>query len=489
MIRPVAPPQTRSTEDRAPAFAPQVPLLVAFGLTSLLNYGFSLLASRILAPGDFGLVAFAQATLLLAGLVLQSGVPWSLARALVTADEAERGRLVRGALVANLGLALAIDVVLVLLFFGGVMEEGLEGAGTLVLCVVSLPLFAVAAVGRSAMQGMGRFGSVGAIQAIEVAVKAVAGLGLALVGLGAPGAVAGFPVGGLAAAGLAMVLLSIFGRVRPTGGVRMPSTRSVGPMFGALIGLALVLNLDLIAVKLLDVDRAAAGQYQAAIILANAPFFLVSSAIVPILFTRLASHVSVAETRSRVAGALRVAIALVLPFEFVLVAIPDQVLAVLFPPAYAGAAPILRLMAVGNAALIVAAIFAAAFQAVDRAGEVARIVLAVAVIEAAVLVAVVPRFGPQGAVLSFDAATLVCTVLLALRYRTEARVELGPTARWLLRFALAGAAGTIVAIGVALVPGSGPLYGAFGGILAYYLAAVRLGLMAVSPRAVLEGQT
>ena len=476
------------TRERSTAIAPQVPLLVAFGLTSLLNYGFSLGASRILTPGDFGLVAFAQATLLLGGLVLQSGVPWSLARALITAGPDERGRLVRGALLANVGLALAIDAGLLALFLTGVLEEGLEGIGTLALCLVSLPLFAVAAVGRAAMQGMGRFGSVAAVQGLEVAVKAAAGLLLAWVGLRAAGAVAGFPIGGLAAAALAAVLVMTIGGVRPTGGVSLPAMRSVGPMFGALLGLALVLNLDLVAVKLLDVDRAATGQYQAAIILANAPYFLVSSAVVPILFTRLAEHGSVAETRSRVAGALRVAIALVLPFEIVLMAIPDQVLAVLFPPAYAGAAPILRLMAVGNAALIVAAIFAAAFQAVGGAREVARIVPAVAAVEAVVLWLVVPRFGPQGAVLSFDAATLACTLLLALRYRSQALVDLGPTARWLARFALAAGLGTALAVAVAVLPAGSPVGGAVAGILAYYLLAVRLGLTSVSPRAVLERQ-
>ncbi len=421
------------------------------------------------------MVAFAQSALLLCGFVLQSGVPWSLSRALVPADEAHGRSLMRGALVANLGIGGLIGAAILCLYEAGPLRTGFGQTGVLLAVLASLPVFAISAVARATFQGRRRFGFVALLQTIEVVAKALIGIVLALAGFRAAGAVSGFPIGALLASLIGLALLVGVARMRPWGSVTYPAIGTVGPMFGALLGLSLVLNLDLLAVKLFVVEPAAAGQYQAAIILANAPYFLVMSALVPVLFTQLAAHATLAETRARVAEALRIGVAIVLPAEFLFMVVPNEVLAVLFPAAYAPAAPILRLMAIGNAALIVVVVLAAAFQAIDRSWEVGRVLLGVAAAEIVVLPIVVPRFGEYGAVSTFDTAALVSCLLLAHRYRQEAQLDLGPAARWAGRYATAVGVAFLLALAGRTVGGVG-VGVVLGGVL-YSLLVVRLHLV------------
>lgn len=428
----------------------------------------------MLNPGDFGLLAFAQSILLLSGFVLQSGVPWTLTRELVLAAPAARGALVRGAMLANAALAGLIGGAIFLLYVAGPLGRGLESTPILVAVMVALPLIAIGSVARAAAQGIGAFGRVGLIQGVEVTFKAVAGIALAVVGFGAIGAVAGFGVGALVAA---LVGLAVIARRFPLVGrsISWPRRATAGPMFGALLGLALILNIDLQAMKLLVVDRAAAGQYQAAIILANAPYFLVSSAIVPVLFTRLAQGGSLEATRGRVAEALRIGVALVLPFELLLIAVPDVVLGLLFPQAYAGAAPTVRLMAIGNAALILVVVLAAAFQAVDRAWEVGRVLLGIVAAEMVALILLVPRFGALGAVGSFDIAAISAALLLGVRYASRVRFDRTRTARW-----AAGLVGCLAIAGAAAVLLrllTHPILAVAGAGVVYYGLVIRAGLV------------
>lgn len=401
-------------------------------------------------------------------------MPWTLTRDLVGADADRRAAIIRGGIVANLGIAALIGLVLLGLYIAGPMRTGLESLPVLAAVIAALPLISLASVWRAASQGHHAFGRVGIIQGVEVTGKTAVGLALAVAGFGAAGAVAGFAAGGLLAAivGALLVgrLVSLRGR-----GVVWPRLATIGPMFGALLALALLLNLDLIAMKLLSTDREATGHYQAAIILANAPFFLVSSAVVPVLFTRLADAVDLRATRVRVAEALRFAFVLVLPIELVLIAIPDVIVGWLFPPAYAVAAPIIRLMAIGNSLLMIVAVLGAAHQAVGRAGDVGRVLMSVAGVEAIALLWLVPRFGALGAVLAFDMAALVSSLLLGARYVARTGIAARAAGPWLGRWAIALGIGGAVALLALATAGAGVALLAAG--VVYYALVLVLRLV------------
>ncbi len=65
------------------ALSPRLVMLGSFASLSLIYYGFGLVAGWLLVPGEFGLLAFTQTILLIGGLVLNSGFPWTLTAALV----------------------------------------------------------------------------------------------------------------------------------------------------------------------------------------------------------------------------------------------------------------------------------------------------------------------------------------------------------------------------------------------------------------------
>ncbi len=420
--------------------------------TSILNYVFSLIASRLLGPGDFGLLASAQSILLLAALVIQSGVPWTLARSVASAGAA-RNPIIRGSLVANLGIAGAVAAVVLLLYVGGPLQAALETPAVLAVVLVALPLFAVISIARASAQGLHRFGFIAVLQVTEVTTKTASGLALMIAGLGAAGAVAGFAAGGVAASLLGLAMLAVLG-VRARGSRRLPAAGDVRPMFGTLLGLALVLSVDLLAVKTLLDDRAIAGHYQAAILLANAPYFLATSSLIPPLFTAAAAMHELPPTRQILGRALASALVLVVPFELLLIVAPEVVLGILFPPEYAATAPILRVMAVGNTLLMLAAMIAAVFQAVSRAGIPARVFLVLAAIEVPILVVAVPAGGAMAAVSIFAVVSGLAAVSLAGFYLREVRVDIGRVLRWVARLAAAVGVGLVVAVTVRAAAGA-----------------------------------
>jgi len=454
--------------------SPRLVLLLTFGGTSVVNYAFSLAMGRLLLPGDFGLLAFAQVLMLIASLVLSSGITWSLTATTVGVAGPQRAALVRGALVSNLGLAVLIDLAIVALFALGPLRPGLETANVTAIVALTLVCVSVINTAVAAMQGAERFGTVAAIQGLEILCKAVAGTTFVLLGFGVAGAIAGFLAGSIVG-----VLLGLYQIVRaletpPWGTISLPSSRVMGPMFGALLGLALLQNLDLAAVKLFSSGaRSLTGYYQAATILATAPYYLVSSALIPVLLTQLARLDTVAATRRRVSALLRLVAILVVPIEAILALAPAAVLHLLFPVEYAPAAPTLRVLALGNGALMLLVILGTSFQAVGRARVPARALLGITAVEIVLLWAVVPVWHNDGAAGIFAVAATAALVVLGVVYlRALSRQWRQRTALWLARYAAAVTAGIVGGAILYRVYGHSILAIAVGGLC--YLAAVLL---------------
>ena len=391
-------------------------LTLSFGAGSVLNYVFSLALGWLLIPGDFGVVAFAQTLILVGGILLSSGVPWALARTMATVPETDHPALVRGALLVN-GAVGGLSGALVLgLFALGPLEPGLETWPVALLVAGSLVLISVAAASRGALQGVERFGSVAAVQTVEVAAKALFGLVLVAAGLGVAGAVAGFAAGSALASLVGAERLARMG-IRMRGAVRWPELGQAGPMLLSLVGFSLLLNLDLVALKLISDDRDLAGHYQAALVLANAPYFLISATYAPVLFQRLAQLTDARERRAATLEALRGTLLIAVPIELVLAAAPGTALSTLFPDEYAAGASALRILALANVLLVAALIVNTAMRATGQAGSAARRILVVVALEPFLLAALVPPLGIDGAAIAFGVATAAVLALIAAPLR------------------------------------------------------------------------
>lgn len=462
--------------------SPRLIMFLSFAGMSIVNYAFGLAAGWLLMPGDFGLLAFAQTILTISGLVLNAGFTWSLTAALVEVDHSRRTALIRGTAIANLLLSVAMSLVILLLFAWGPLRSGLETWWIAGLVSLSLPCISLIATTRGALQGGAHFSTLALLLVVEVIGKASSGVLLILLGVGTIGAIAGFLIGAAVAAILSVTLLVRMFGIDLLGPVQRPSLRISGELFGALLGMALLLNLDILALKLFSgSDRAVTGYYQAAIVLANTPYYL-TSAMIPILFTRVARVKAIEKTGLVVEEAFRFAMLFLFPAEALLVLIPNTILGLLFPEAYTAGAATLRILAIGNCGIILVVILSATFQATGNARVPASILLAIVTSEALALYALVPVWHAIGAALLFLAATITALLCLGTSYlRCLGYQRVYDISIWLLKYVIALTVGCIAIIMLLNFTLSLVLALGLGGV-SYLLVAFTMGLLPLPKR-------
>jgi O-antigen/teichoic acid export membrane protein len=399
--------------------SPRVMMLITFVGMSAINYAFGFAAAWLLAPGDFGLLAFSQTILTMTALVLNSGFTWSLAAALVGAGGEHRARLVRGTGLGNFLLALLMGLAILAFYAIGPLKPGLETWHIALLVAGSLPLLALVATARATLQGSECFGAFASLWLIETVTKATAGIGLVIAGYGVVGAVAGFFIGSLLASLFGLFILFKKFRITPFGARQGLSFQKTSAMFSALLGMALLLNMDTLALKLFSFgDRAIVGYYQAGIILANIPYYMMT-AMFPVIFTQIVRKKTIRDSAVVVGDTFRLALIVMVPVEALLALFPQTFLHLLFPAAYLAGAPALRLLALGNTAIILVAVLSTVFQGVGSASTAGRTLIGVAVIEAVLLGMAVPKWHSAGASALFLVATSTTLLILGIRYLAQ----------------------------------------------------------------------
>ncbi|GEL18867.1 lipopolysaccharide biosynthesis protein [Pseudonocardia asaccharolytica] len=473
-----------------------VVLLAGIIVTAALNYGLGLGLAWLLPQDQFGVVAVLLTVLLLATSVLAAGFPWELARTLARADghTSATAPAFRAAVLGNVGLGavLAVAFLAVQLGTGRLLPDA--GVGPTVLAAAAIVLLALGSVLAGALQGIRRFAALGLTRVLEVVVKT--GLALALVaalGLGVTGVATALLLGAAAAAAWAWWALGDrLPGLGPVAGAR--TFAAAVPMAVGTTGFGLLGTLDVLLLGVLGhghgVTTAVVAIYQAAVILARAPFFL-GSALSDAVFPFIAGGRTAADAHRWLMVALRwVPLALV-PLQLVLFVAPGSVLGLVFPADYAAAAPLCRIITAGTAGLIVADMLLKALFARGLASAVAgRIPVAVAV-QGAALVVLIPRFGATGAALAAAAGTWTAAALLAvvyLRHHRPGTLRPGTAARWSV------ALGVLVAF--LLAAGSAPrpvdLLVVLAGLGGYAAVAVRLRVVpeadVVRARALLGGR-
>jgi O-antigen/teichoic acid export membrane protein len=206
------------------------------------------------------------------------------------------------------------------------------------------------------------------------------------------------------------------------------------------------------------------------------PYFLATSALVPILFTHLSRFESFVDTRESVGETIATAMIFIVPLEFVFLAAPVLSLTTVFPSSYAPGSTALRFLAIGNGLLIIGAILSTAFQAVGHARIPARAFLVVTVIEAFVLAYTVPHFGITGAAATFASASVAQLMVLMIMYvQATGRETLRDGLRWTLRYGLV--VGCAAGIGLSLATRLPLLAAAVIAMMIYGAAVTMLNLV------------
>ncbi|MCF6743787.1 polysaccharide biosynthesis protein [Blastococcus sp. KM273128] len=252
---------------------------VAFLGANALAYVFTVLAARLLAPAAYGELA-ALLGVVLVGSVPGTGVQTTAALLLGGRDGDRRttGRLHATALAVGLGVsavALALVPVLVALLH-------LPTAGAAVWLALLLLPQTVAVGYQGLLQGAGRFRRLAVLTVAFGAGKLTGGLAGLLVAGSPAGALAGMTAGAALTAAGGWVAAGRPGLVR---GLRRPLAASLRAA-GALLGLVVLLNLDLLLARH-HLPGAASGEYAVASIVAKVAFWL-PQGIGVVLLPRLA---------------------------------------------------------------------------------------------------------------------------------------------------------------------------------------------------------
>ncbi|RMF49076.1 MAG: hypothetical protein D6755_02860, partial [Anaerolineae bacterium] len=391
--------------------------IAAYFFTALFNYGFSVVMGWLLEPEAFGRLSVALTLYMLGATLLVSGFPWVVARELarVQADR-EKKRIFKSALIGNTIFGLVLAALLQIACLVGWLPLGREYAALIAVVAMGLMLMGPQAVWRNALRGFFRLDAFGAAQVLEASSGLAIGAIGALLGFGAVGAVFGQTGSILVTLCFTAFLLRRF-RFWEARGWASVETYTAGVFF--FLGTASItylMHLDVLGVKfftLADADRQA-GFFQVAVTLARPPAFI-ALAIANAVFPHLArvAHNPI-EARRTLAKVLQWSLLGLLPLHLGLALLAPQLIGLLYPPEFAPAGGMLRILALCTMPLDVLFLLVAALQAFGEVRLPALTLLVALGMEWAGMHLLIPLTGPIGAGIALGVAAGTATLALGV---------------------------------------------------------------------------
>ena len=334
-------------------------LAMSTAAVGVANYVYAISLTWLLPARIYSMFAGGQALLLLVGTVATASVPWVVAQGIAQAPwdvDARRHLLAfAGRMAGCQGLIAAAAVAIIAGQFA-------DSPVRLVLALAAFAFF-LSTVAVGYLQGLERFGFLAGLRVGEVIVKFAVGVPLALAGLSAAGALAGFGVGALA------VLLGGLPLMRGDLGHGWTGLRFRAPWRRAAwlaalqAGVALFANLDVLLPTILAGASAELARYQVSATLGRVPLFF-ALALATVVFPRLSAGSTDAVEVLRTAGDFFVRTAV--PVAVVIGTMPDSLVRRVFPSEYAGASGLLPYTAAAGITISVMYLLTAAYQAEQR---------------------------------------------------------------------------------------------------------------------------
>jgi len=327
---------------------------------------------------------------------------------------AESYRAAKSALVGILVVALLFTCILIgATIFAG-LNFGAQSTLVVGLIVLEAVLFSIVALWCGVLRGTLSFSTIGVGQVIEALVKLVAGVTLVSIGFGAVGAVGATVLG-------TMVYLIILGwSMRHFTFWREPAWGDWGiyrnslTMFVGLCAMTVMTNIDIIGLKLFSPAQQAdlaTGYYQAAVVLSRIPMYLATPASIALFpYMSRASRQDVPLYINRV---IKYIVLLITPLNLILIAIPEAVIKVIFPDAYASSATALQIAALGSMVFCFLPIIVSTLQSRGLAHIPALCIPGAVVIELLALRWLAPTYTTVGAAIAFLAASALSCVVLS----------------------------------------------------------------------------
>jgi stage V sporulation protein B len=391
-------------------------LMVAFLVTSIFDYIFNVSLGWLLSPEDYGTYGVSIAFLLLLSLFVNSGFPWATAKYLSEENDKKiKYKVFKSSLVANFFIAITVSI-LFLLTYLFLLRENYTPILTVIILVTIVSSFRFTY--QKALQGFFMFKETGTIQIIDVFIKLVLGVGLVYLGFGVLGALMGFLISGLVSLMFMAYLLRNFKFWRGNGWIDFRVFSFAMPTFFGMLAIALFQNIDILGVKFLTEEAASdelAGYYQAALVLARIPIYLVG--VVMIVLFPFISKYSKSGNENYSSASLKFSILFIFPIVLAVSLIPESFIRLMYPEVYTRGSGALSIVALGMGFLGIIYILTQIFQGMGRPRVPVGILVPAVIIQIILLLILTPKAGLMGAASATTLACLFGMVLLIRAYR------------------------------------------------------------------------
>ena len=336
-------------------------LSVGAGFVGVLSYAVTLVMANALEPADFSQFAAAQMMLGMVGIVTSALVPLPLSQAVTAHPPGSEAR--RDAMAFAVAVSVAVGLVAALVT--GAITAGLGSAPTAAFVALSAFVLFVGAAPSGWIQGELRFVRYTVKSVGEVLIRLVFSLLVVLFAWGAPGAVLGFAMGGLA---LLVTPRSFLRDItwRPRVLRQRWRWAETSDIASTLCIVSVLVGIDVVLVAFLDGGSTAAAGLQALASIAKAPVYVAAGTVIVVfpLLRRPGTDVTAILT-----DALRSFGRLSLVACAVIATAPHPLVALVLPERYHASLtllPWLALSGLGYAALTVLATVLLALRAYRR---------------------------------------------------------------------------------------------------------------------------
>ncbi len=425
----------RSLSSERTANAGSLILVSRFATAAVLNYAFGVALAWVLVPSSFGTVSGVQNVLLLAAGAFAAGMPWALAtRVADTRGKPDAAAPhFRTALVGNVVFGAVLGTAFFVAQIAGADIVRTHSYLLALIVAIEMPVMALNTVLAGAAQGSRRFGGLGTMQVGEILIKCGAGLFLVTaLHLGPVGVCLGFLVGSL---GSVVIGLRTDRGLLPGRGpfARLDFLRSSGAIWLASASFVFLITADLLGLgivgRAVGVSAATIALYQACGILARTVYYVTDS-LVDAVFPFLVAARTKREAHGWFMTAVRWVPLVIIPVQLGFIAAPGPLLRLFFPPSYASAQSLLRVLAFGTLFALLANMLVKAMIGLGQGPSAARRMPLAAAAEVVGLVVLVPRYGAVGAAWAFCLGSGVAVALVGPIYvrAQEARLLRARTA-------------------------------------------------------------
>ncbi|WP_298253431.1 lipopolysaccharide biosynthesis protein [uncultured Arthrobacter sp.] len=336
-------------------------LSMAAGVVGVLSYVITIVMANALEPAAFSQFAAAQVMLGMVGIVTSALVPLPLSQAVTAHPPGSEAR--RDAVA--FGVAVSVLVGLLAALVTGAITAGLGSASTAAFVALSAFVLFVGAAPSGWIQGDLRFVRYTVKSVGEVLIRLVFSFLVVVFAWGAPGAVLGFAVGGLA---LLVTPRSFLQDLtwRPRVLRQRWRWAETSDIASTLCIVSVLVGIDVVLVAFLDGGSTAAAGLQALASIAKAPVYVAAGTVI-VVFPLLRKPG--ADATAILTDALRSFGRLSLVACAVIATVPHALVALVLPEQYHASLtllPFLALSGLGYAALTVLATVLLALRAYRR---------------------------------------------------------------------------------------------------------------------------